>query len=143
MTNDILLSLNGGDVSVLTLLDLPAAFDIIYHNILFHRLQYLYGISGTVPSWFEYYLTCMIQTITVNGQSSRPSDVFFGVRQGSVRSPILFILYSAPLCSLSPTDDTQLLQSCPDQIHAIVLNCLLFCLRGKQTHKLYPPVSDC
>ena len=98
MTNDILLALDGGDVSVLTLLDLSAAFDIIYHNILFHRLQYIYGISGTVLSWFEYYLTCTIQTITVNGQSSSPSDVFFGVPQGSVRSPILFILYSAPLC---------------------------------------------
>ena len=48
MTNGIRLALDGGDVSVFTLLDLSSAFDIIDHHILFHRLQFFYGISGTV-----------------------------------------------------------------------------------------------
>ena len=48
MTNDILLALDGGDVSVLTLLDLSSAFDTIDHHILFHRLQSVSGSSGTV-----------------------------------------------------------------------------------------------
>ena len=40
------------------------------------------------------------QTVTVNDQSSRPAGVSFGVPQGSVLGPILFILCSAPLSSL-------------------------------------------
>ena len=50
MTNDILLALDGGDVSALTLLDPFSVFDTIDHNILFHKLQALYGISCTVLS---------------------------------------------------------------------------------------------
>ena len=84
-TDDILLSLDGGDA----VLGLSSAFDTTDHNIIFHRLQSLYGISGTVLSWFESGRT---QTCC-NGQSSRPADVFFGVPQGSVLGPILFILY--------------------------------------------------
>ena len=48
MTDGIRLALDGGDVSVSTLLHLSSAFDTIDHHILFHRLQSLYGISGTV-----------------------------------------------------------------------------------------------
>ena len=99
--------------------------------MLLHRLQSLYGISGTVLSWLEPYLTGRTQTVTVNDRSSRPAGVSFGVPQGTVVGPILFILYSAPLSSLTEThsvsnqslaDDTQLLHSCPpNQIHATVL----------------------
>ena len=69
--------------------------------------------------------------MTVNDQSSRPAAVYFGVSQGPVLGPILFILYYAPLSSLIEThsvsnpsfaNDTRLLHSCPpDQIHATVL----------------------
>ena len=43
ITNDILLALDSGNVSLLTLLDLSAAFDTIDHCILLDRLQHMYG----------------------------------------------------------------------------------------------------
>ena len=127
-TREILLALDGGDVfwSVL-------CFTTISEPVPPYSppLTSIYGISGTILSWFESYLTSRTQTVTVNGQSSRPGDVFFGVTLGTVLGPILFILYSAPLCSLTEIhsvskqsfpDDTQLLQSCPaDQVHTTVL----------------------
>ena len=53
-------------MAVLTLLDLSSAFDTIDHYILLHRLQSLYGVSGTLLSWLESYLTGRTQTVTVN-----------------------------------------------------------------------------
>ena len=128
--NDILRALDDGYVSVLTLLDLSAAFDTIDHQILLSRLQTLYGISGTALSWFESYLSGRTQTVTINNNCSKPTSLRFGVPQGSVLGPILFILYTKPLSNLIErhsisshffSDDTQLLDSChPDQIEATV-----------------------
>ena len=47
MMNDILHALDNGDVTVVTFLDLSAAFNTIDHNILCQRLEHLSGISGT------------------------------------------------------------------------------------------------
>ena len=130
-TNDILRALADGDVIVLTVLNLSSAFNTIDHHILLHRLQSLYGTSGTVLLWLESHLTGRTQTVTVNNWSGRSADVSDGDPQCSVFGPILFILYSAPLSPLIEThsvsdqsfaDNNQPLHSCPpDQIHATVL----------------------
>ena len=51
LMNDVLHVLDNGDVSLLTLLDLSAAFDTIDHNMLLQRLEQLCGISGTPLYW--------------------------------------------------------------------------------------------
>ena len=55
VVNDLLLVIDEGKLSVLVLLDLPAAFDSIDHDILLHRLQHVFSIQGTVLSWFRSY----------------------------------------------------------------------------------------
>ena len=45
--NDVLRVLDEGDVSLLTLLDPSAVFHTADHNIVFQRIEHLYGISGT------------------------------------------------------------------------------------------------
>ena len=52
VVND-LLAMDEGKLSILVLLDLSAAFDTIGHDILPHYLQHVFGIQGTVLSWFR------------------------------------------------------------------------------------------
>ena len=71
-------------------------------------------------SWFQTYLFDRTQVVSVNGNSSPPSVMKFGVPQGSVLGPILFVLYTQPLLDIvhhhsmshhSFSDDNQLYKS--------------------------------
>ena len=46
--NDILRSMDKRKITVLVLLDLSAAFDTVGHQILLHRLQSRFGVTGVV-----------------------------------------------------------------------------------------------
>ena len=55
--NDLFLSLNKGNMSVLALLDFSPSFDTIDHSILVDRLHTDFGFTDTVFLWFSSYLT--------------------------------------------------------------------------------------
>ena len=149
VANDILKSLDDSQVSVLSLLDLSAAFDTIDHQILLTRLNSLYGISGSALNWFCSYLSGRNLSVLVNEIYSDSSSLTCGVPQGSVLGPVLFILYTKPLASLldshslssqSFADDTQLYSSSPpDQIDATLVtvqDCILDTKRWMTDNKL-------
>ena len=130
IVNDLLLSLDSQNVSLLTMLDLSAAFDTIDHEVLLHRLRNDFGIHGSALSWFESYITTRTQYIAVNGHRSEPTTISFGVPQGSVLGPILFVLYTTPLADIisrhsilhhSYADDSQLQKSAsPEKIPDLI-----------------------
>ena len=74
-------------------LDLQKAFDAVDHDILLKKLEY-YGIRGiTTNSWFQSYLNDRMQFTTVNKSQSSKKYLKYGVPQGSVLGPLLFILF--------------------------------------------------
>ena len=68
--SDILGALDRGDFSVLTLLDLSAAFDTVDHSTLLRRLERSYGIRATILGWFKSYLHNRQQSVRCKSDSS-------------------------------------------------------------------------
>ena len=130
VVNDLFLSLNKGNISVLALLDFSSAFDTIDHTILVHRLHTDFGITDTFLQWFSSYLSDRTHYVSLCNHCSDFARVHSGVPQGSVLSPILFTMYIKPLSAiidshsiihLSYADDLQLKMSAPpDRISALL-----------------------
>ena len=95
--NDIFSAMERGKVTALTLLDLSAAFDTIDHKVLLDRLSGWFGIGGGALDWIVSYLQNRFQSVIINGSISNPVELLFGVPQGSVLGPLLFIMYTTPL----------------------------------------------
>ena len=74
------------------LLDFAKAFDKVPHTRLLSKLT-SYGITGNTHNWITYFLSYRRQRVSVNGALSGITDVAFGVPQGSVMGPKLFLLY--------------------------------------------------
>ena len=79
VVNDLLLAMDNGKLSVLVLLDLSAAFDNVDHDILLYRIQHVFGIQGTVLSWFRSYLTKKFQIVSTQGTRSDQIELCCGV----------------------------------------------------------------
>lgn len=96
-------------------IDLKKAFDTVDHSILLDKLDY-YGFRGTMNLWFKSYLSNRSQTTEIDGYVSEESVTAYGVPQGSVLGPLLFLIYINDIQMISNklkfylfADDTNLL----------------------------------
>ena len=72
-------------IQLVTLID-------VTHKFLVNKLNH-YGIRATELQWFKTYLRGRQQDATVSSFSSKNAFINYGVRQGSVLGPLLFLIY--------------------------------------------------
>ena len=137
VVNDLFLSLNKGNISVLAMLDFFSAFDTIYHPILVHRLHTDIGFTDTVLQWFSSYLTDRTHYISLSNHCSAFAPMHSCVPQGSVLGRILFTMYIKPLSAIiasdsiihhSFADDLRLQMSDPPEGISALLHSMQSCI---------------
>ena len=119
--SDILDAADSQKATLLGLLDMSAAFDTVDFEILLHRLEVSYRLSGTVLKWIASFVTDRTQAVAFDGNTSSPVKLICGVPQGSVLGPLLFVMYAAEVmriaqshgvCIHAYADDLQIYVSC-------------------------------
>lgn len=84
--------LNKGLFIISVFLDFKRAFETVDHRILLSKLKRI-GFADTALTWIESYLSDRVQRTDFCGQTSDFKKNPFGVPQGSILGPLLFILY--------------------------------------------------
>ena len=99
--DDILESMDEGEITAACFIDITKCFDSIDHSFLLQKLK-KHGIRKNL-GWFESYLSERQQRVINNGELSESKSVTAGVPQGSVLGPFLFILFANDIGSFTGT----------------------------------------
>ena len=122
--SDVFDCTNNNETNAMCFIDLQIFFDTIDRDILLTKMEQ-YGIKNDALKWFKSYLKSRKQSVKVNGYSSSFMEVLYGVPQGSILGPILFLLFinDLPMCLESSycnlfADDTIIYNQADDIVDA-------------------------
>ena len=103
LTHDVEDALNRRHTASLLTLDVKGAFDTVLPGRLVLRLR-TQGWPDNLVRWVASFATGRTVSIRLDGELGPPTDIQCGLPQGSPVSPILFMLYLAPLFRLGNPD---------------------------------------
>ena len=83
-------------------MDVKGAFDAVLPGRLVRRLREQ-GWPNNLVHWIQSFITGRTIKIRLDGETGPVTNIYCGLPQGSPISPILFMLYIAPLFRLGTT----------------------------------------
>lgn len=92
MIDSWLKAINDGKLVGCLMIDFRKAFDLVDHGILLQKLK-LYKCDERTITWFDSYLTSRTQTVSINNAMSGSESILYGVPQGSILGPLMFLLF--------------------------------------------------
>ena len=114
---------HNSEFTMVVLIDLSKAFDVINHKILLNKYKIKYmWYRGIANDWFESYLSNRTQFVEIDDMNSSYQHVPCGVPQCSILGPLLYLIYmyvndiwkSCDSKIFSFDDDTTLCVSSPN-----------------------------
>ena len=133
-------------------IDLSKAFDTIDHSTLILKLD-RYGIRGSTNKLIKSYLSDRQQYTECLNEKSDTMKVEFGVPQGSVLGPLLFLIYINDIVNCSPNagefilfaDDTNIFVSAKtcNEVYGIANNLLNSLTMYMNANKLHINMTKC
>ena len=98
------------EISATLSVDQSAAFDCVRHSTLLEKLE-LYGVDSHACEWIGSYLTNRSSYVAIGSATSSIHSSPFGVPQGSVLGPLLYLCYVNDFTAVVEDDE------CEDDAH--------------------------
>ena len=92
MIDSWLKAINDGKFVGCLMVDFRKAFDLVDHSLLLQKLK-LYKCDENSLSWVNSYLSNRTQRVSMNNKFSASEPIRYGVPQGSILGPLMFLIF--------------------------------------------------
>lgn len=103
LTDHLVQNIDSGKKCIGVFLDLAKAFDTVSIPLLINKLEAM-GIRDKQLQLFKSYLSGRKQSVRIDEFTSKEETINYGIPQGSILGPTLFLVYANDLCSMSLTN---------------------------------------